>query len=168
MIKKRKAATLVEIVIYFMLLAVFLGVATSFSIQMIGASHSASNESDLSTELSLLRSKLSTAIQNAASVNSGASTFNDPNGVLSLSMPDVADDPTVIYWEDEKILMRVGLSQPTTLHSQALTIESLQFQIFSSDKVPDHIVVDAVVKVETDLDISDASSNFHLAVSLRP
>lgn len=168
MMKKYKASTLVEIVIYFTLLAVFLGVATSFSIQIIGASHSASNESNLATELSLIRSRLTTEIQSAESIDLSGSVFNDPNGVLSLNMEDVSSNPTSISLSNGDIQIQYGTDSAITLNSSALHFASLQFQVFSSDKTPDHVILDAVVNVETDLDISDATSNFHLALSLRP
>jgi len=165
---KRPAATLVEIIIYFALLAVFLTVAITFSLQIINSSHQVSTESDLSTELALIRSKLQAEMLQADSIDLPGSTLNDPNGVLSLTMDTVAVNPTVLSLVNGNLQIQYGASSPVTINSSALTFDSLQFQVYSSEKAPDHIVLDAVVSVESELDTKDATVDFHLASSLRP
>jgi len=165
---KRPAATLVEIIIYFALLAVFLTVAITFSLQIINSSHQVSTESDLSTELALIRSKLQAEMLQADSIDLPGSTLNDPNGVLSLTMDTVAVNPTVLSLVNGNLQIQYGASSPVTINSSALRFDFLQFQVYSSEKAPDHIVLDAVVSVESELDTKDATVDFHLASSLRP
>lgn len=164
----KKAATLVEIMIYFALLAVFLTVAVTFSLQIINSSHQIATESDLATELTLIRSKLQAEILKADTLDLTGSVLGVPNGTLSLTMEDAVENPTVFSLNEGNLQLIYGTSEPVIINSNALSFDSLQFQVYSSEKAPDHIVIDAVVSVESELDVKDATVDFHLASSLRP
>lgn len=163
--KKRPAATLIEIMLYFTLLASFMTVAILFSLQIINASHQVATESDLSTEMSLIRSRLISEILSADSINFEASTLDSATSVLVFN---VGIESIQISLSGTDLVLQKGSETPVALNSPALTFETLEISVYSADKAPDHIVLDAQVSVPSELDTLDAETQLHIALSLRP
>ncbi len=165
---KKKATTLIEIVIYFTLLTIFMAAAFSFAMQIVTISELSSRKYDLATQSEFIQEKIKTTILTANSVNTGASTFDTDSGVLSLSLPTAAVSPTVFSLVGGELLMKEGNNAALPLNPDFVVVESLRFHRISYAKTPDQIQVDAVLTSPSDVANTDASISLHFTVSLRP
>lgn len=165
---KRKATTLIEILVYFTIFAVFMVAALSFAMQIVNLSEISSRLYELETQASFVQDTIKTTIQTAESVDAAASTFDSDTGVLSLVMSDAAVSPTVFSLSSGEILIQEGAGAATSLHSSFVTVESLRFHRIVYSKTPDQIQVDAVFTTLSDLANTDVSIPLHFTVSLRP
>ncbi len=166
--RKIKATTLVEILVYFAIFGVFMVAALSFAMQIVNLSELSSRLYELETQASFVQDTIKTTIQTAESVDEGGSTFDSDTGVLSLVMSDAAVSPTVFSLSSGEILMQEGAGLAVPLHSSFVTVESLRFHRIVYDKTPDQIQVDAVFTTPSDLANTDVSIPLHFTVSLRP
>jgi Tfp pilus assembly protein FimT len=165
---KKKATTLVEILVYFALLGIFLTAALSFAFQIINISELSSRLYELQAQSSFVQETIKTTIQTAESVDTDGSTFDSDTGVLSLIMNEAGVSPTVFSLSNGEILMQEGNGQAIALHSSLIEVTSLRFHRITYDKTPDQIQVDAVLTTPSDLANTDASLSLHFTVSLRP
>lgn len=164
---KRKATTLIEIVLYFTLLAIFMAVAFSFAFQIATVSEISSRLNELETQSQFIQEKIKTTIQMADSVNSDGSTFDSDAGVLSLNMSEPALSPTAFSLVNGEIRIQEGSGAATALHSSFVELSSLRFHRITYPKTPDQIQVDAVLTMPSDLANTDAEINLHFTISLR-
>jgi len=165
---KHKATTLVEIILYFVLLAVFLFVAMTFSIQVLNVTSLSANTNDLQTNVDLISQQLSYAIQTASAVDNAGSKFDDAAGVLSLTMRDAGVSPTIFSLTNYDLYLTAGTANAIRLNSDTVSVDSINFHKIEYSKSPDQIVIDAVFTPKGN-DISNLTKtiNFHLSISLR-
>ena len=165
---KNRATTLVEIMVYFAILAVFLTAALSFSLQIVNISELSSRIYQLEAESTFVQEKIRTAILSAKSLDTALSVFDSDAGVLTLNMYDAPDDPTVFSLTSGQIFMKEGAAQAQALHSSLLEVSSFRFHKISYDKTPDQVVVDIQFETPSDLANTDADLSLHFTISLRP
>ncbi len=165
---KKKATTLIEIMVYFTLLAIFMAAAFSFAMQIVTISELSSRKYDLQTQGEYIQEKIKTTIQTADRVNAGGSTFDSDSGVLSLTMPTLAVSPTVFSLVGGEVLMKEGNGAATPLHPDFVEVVSLRFHRITYTKTPDQIQVDALLRTPSELANTDAEMTLHFTVSLRP
>jgi len=168
MIKNRASTTLIEILVYFAILALFLTAAFSFALQIVNISELSSRMYELESQSAFIQEKMKTAILTAESVDTVNSLFDSDAGVLSLTMSDVGSNPTIFSFSDGQILMQEGANPAEPLHSSFLEVSSLRFHRITYDKTPDQIQVDAMLIILSDLANTDADLSLHFTISLRP
>ena len=166
--RKIKATTLIEIVVYFAIFGVFMAAALSFAMQIITISDLSSRLYELQTQSTFVQEKIKNTIQSAESVDTAGSTFDSDTGVLSLVMPDGGVSPTVFSLSGTDVLMQEGGGAASSLHSEFIEVSSLRFHLISYPKTPDQIQVDAEIVTPSDLVNTEASFSLHFTVSLRP
>ncbi|MFA5792698.1 MAG: hypothetical protein WC897_02385 [Candidatus Gracilibacteria bacterium] len=165
---KKPATTLIEIILYFAILAIFLAVAMSFALQISNISTLSGNMHELEYSAGELANQLTESIQKADSVNTGGSIFDNPSGVLSLNMDDAGVSPTVFSLSGGDIYFKEGLGESLKLNTPFVTITELTFHHITSYKNPDQISVDAIFKtVNSDLANLDHQIPVHITISLR-
>lgn len=166
--RKSRATTLVEIVLYFTLLGIFLGVAMVFAFQIADVSTLSGNMHELEYSSGELSKRLTESIQTAESVDEAGSVFNQDEGTLSLNMLDAEDSPTQFYWSNGNVFFQEGAQTAVQVNTPFVELSQLRFHRITSYKNPDQIVVDAVFRnVNEDLVNVDHEVTLHLILSLR-
>lgn len=165
---KKHATTLVEIILYFTFLALFLGVAMSFAFQITDVSTLSGNIHELEYSAGELSKRLTESIQTAESVDTTGSVFDQDEGILSLNMLDTGDSPTQFYWSNGDVFFQEGTQNAIQVNTLFVNVTQLRFHRISSYKNPDQIVVTVVFQnVNTDLENTDHDVTLHLTLSLR-
>ncbi|MFA5855430.1 MAG: hypothetical protein WC846_04095 [Candidatus Gracilibacteria bacterium] len=167
--KNKAALTLVELILYFTILAVGLFVAMTFAIKIGVYYVLTSSMNEVQSNADYFGERLLYAITIATGVNADASIFDSDNGRLSLSANDPGVDPTVFYLEDGEIYLTQNDSSPLSLNTSGVLVASLRFHRLSYSKTPDQIEVTAeFVSKNQDLSSMVYSAPLHLTMSLRP
>ncbi len=167
-LKKTKATTLVEIILYFSLVGVFLYAGMIFAIQILKANSLTSTVSEWQANWQTVSERIISAIQEAESVDVNASVFNNLEGVLVLNMPDPLESPKRFYLDEGNVYYQEAGGVAVRMNSEAMIFEQLEFERMSFNQAPDHIIIDATVApVNQDIAHFRRSKAFHLAVSLR-
>ena len=166
--KKHRSATLIEIMLYTVILAIFLFAAMSFAIQVLNITSLSRNTNDLQTNVDFISESLITSIQSANAVNTEASSLDVASGVLSLGMQSASENPTIFTWNDTDLFVQQGAQAATRLNSDYVSVDSIEFHKISTEKAPDQIVIDAVFTPKGN-DLSNLAQTipFHISVSLR-
>ncbi len=164
----KKAFTLIEILLYFVILAVFLLTAVSFAIQILNVSQLSTHRHELGLSAQFITDKITVALQSAESVDGAGSTFDSDLGVLSLTMSDSLVSPTVFSNTNGNLTMKEGSGSVLTLNSSYVQVDSAEFHRIETAKTPDQIVVDLALSVVSDIPNTQAELAVHFTVSLRP
>ncbi len=167
-LKSRPASTLIEIVIYFVLLAVGLFVAMNFAITIGDLYGQSSNHNELQSNADLLENRFSYAVQTATSVTAGSSSFGVDSGRLTLVMSDASKSPTVFYLQNGVVYMQQGVAAAVALTSPAVQVDYFRLTQITATKAPAQIQLDAQLSVlGVDRDAMDGTTSIHLTVTLR-
>jgi len=165
---KHKATTLVEIMVYFAILSVFLTAAMSFALQIVNISELSSRIYELEAESTFVEEKMKTAIVSAESIDVASSVFDSDTGALSLNVNLAAKSPTIFSLSSGQLFMKEGAGLPQALHSSLLQVSSFRIHRITYDKTPDQLVVDLQFLTPSDLANTDADLSLHFTLSLRP
>lgn len=166
--RKTKATTLVEIMVYFAIFGIFMAAAMSFAMQIITISDISSRLYEVQTQSAFIEETIKTTIQSASSVDAQLSVFDSDTGSLSLVMPVAGVSPTIFSVSGGQLLMKEGAGLSSSLHSDDIEIASLRFHRIVYTKAPDQIVVDAVINTPSDLANTNKTFTLHFTVTLRP
>lgn len=168
LLKKHPATTLVEIILYFVLLAVALMVAMNFAIQIGDMYGQSSNNNEIQTNVDLLENRFAYAVQTATSVNTGGSSFGVDNGRLSLVMSDVAKSPTVFYLQNGVVYMQEGVGAAVALTTPVVEVNYFRLTQITATKAPTQIILDAELSIANiGRQEMATNSSVHLTVTLR-
>jgi len=167
-ISKKKGSTLVEILLYFIILAIFLLAATVFAFQIIDVSDVSNTFSEMESNREFISEKISYAVQTAEGVSSTGSIFDNDNGMLVLFMTESASSPTQFYLSGGNTFIKEGSADAVQLNTNDVKIDYLRFNLVSYDKSPDQVIVDAgITPVSTQLAHLQKELLLHLTATLR-
>ena len=164
----KRAFTLIEILLYFTILTVFLFTAVYFAIQILNVSQLTTHRHELQLSGQFISEKMTVAIQSAESIDEAGSTFDSDQGILALVMPDAFATPTLFSFSNGDLTMKEGAGSVVVLNSSYVSVNSVRFHQISAAKTPAQIVVDLALSVDADIPNTDASLDLHFTVSLRP
>jgi len=166
--QNQSGTTLIEISIYFSILAIFLFAAMSFAIQILSISSISGNFNEMQSNIDFIGAEITSNIRNANNINLAASTFDDDLGALSLNMPIAELSPTRFYLSDGNVFVTQGLNPAIQLNSDLVKFSSLNFHRVSANKAPDQIILNAeITPLNMDIASSRKSLDLHLTASLR-
>ncbi len=166
----RSGFTLFEAIITIALLSALAGSFGGFAVSIFSTRSLLKGMHEVDENSRFAIDTISQKIRNATTVNSGASTFDLDPGVLSLSMANPAENPTVFRLnQDNGILtMQQGASQPIAVTSNEVQISRLLFSLLSGAGEPEHIRI--IIEAQTSAQDDSYGSfvhTFQTAVSLR-
>lgn len=165
---KQFGTTLLEIEIYFAIVAVALLFGMTFLIQIFNASQISSNFHELQSNINFISNKLLHTIQNASSIDDDNSNFNNLNGELTLNMSNAALSPTSFYLNQNNLLMSEGSGADVQLNSELVKINSFQIHKVTYNKAPDHIIIDIeIAPLNSDIEQYSKVRSVHLSASLK-
>ncbi len=120
--------TLIEIVMYVLIVGLIMGTLGSFVGTMLQTRAKTLASSDVITTARQIQDALGRAARHAQTVNVGASTFGTDPGVLSFSMVDAAIDPTVFSLTSDDGQFQVSeAGGGTTVTSDDVRVTNLVF-----------------------------------------
>lgn len=165
---KKTGTTLLEIEIYFAIVAVALLFGMTFLIQIFNASQISSNFHELQSNINFISNKLLNTIQDAGSIDNNSSTFDNANGELTLTMPTAALSPTSFYLDQNNLLMTAGTGAAIQLNSELVKINSFQIHKVTYNKAPDHVIIDIeIAPLNADIQQYSKVRSVHLSASLK-
>ena len=170
--------TLIEILLYFTVLGIFLFAALSFAIQILNVSQLTQNRHELQTNAEFITGMIETSIRSAQAVNVEASIFDSDQGVLALTMGtddlDHSDDSrgpedflVIFSYSNGDILMQEDSNPSIALNSSFVQVDRLRFHRIEFPKSPEQIVLDIELSTPSELPNTEASLSLHFSTSLR-
>jgi len=179
--------TLIELLLYFTVLGIFLFAALSFAIQILNVSQLTQNRHELQTNAEFITGMIETSIRSAQAVNVEASIFDSDQGVLALTMGtddlDHSDDLNNLEDSDDSrgpedflvifsysngdILMQEDSNPSIALNSSFVQVDRLRFHRIEFPKSPEQIVLDIELSTPSELPNTEASLSLHFSTSLR-
>jgi Tfp pilus assembly protein PilV len=163
-----KGSTLIEILIYFIILAIFLLAATTFAIQIMDVNDTSQSLGEMEANREFISEKITDAIYAADSISSTGSTFDNDNGILALHMTQGADSPTKFYLSEGNIYMQEGTGTAVQINTNDVKLDYLRFNQVSYSKTPDQIIIDAQISpISTEMAHLQNTILMHLTASLR-
>lgn len=169
MIKKtlKKGFSLIEVLLYFVIIGIFLGVAINFIVQVGTVSQQSENAHEIQSNIDFIAQKMSSSIRIANSINDANSTFDSDTGKLSLILPAGYSSPITFQLSDGDIQVIDGTGT-ITINSDFIICTKLRFEKVTYPKSPDQIVIDAIFTPKY-VDIPNLEQSFpvHTSISLR-
>jgi Tfp pilus assembly protein PilV len=160
----QRGFTLVESLIYFIVVGIFLLSAMLFALQILDISKLSENFSEVQSNGIFSTQKIIDAIHGADSVNEASSIFDNDNGKLVLNDGAVS---VSFYLQDSDVYMKEGAAAAVKLNSDNVSVSQLRFHQIKSAKTPTQIVIDGLVATVSEIANLSHSFPFHLSVSLR-
>lgn len=160
----QRGFTLIEALIYFIVVGIFLLSAMLFALQILDISKLSENFAEVQANGVFSTQKIIDEIHSADSVNEASSIFDNDNGKLVLH--DGAIDVS-FYLQDGDIYMKEGTVAAVKLNSDNVDISQLRFHQIKSAKTPTQIVIDGEAQSVGGAAGLGHSFPFHLSVSIR-
>lgn len=167
--KVRSATTLIEILMYFVLVSALLTALLSFAFRIYNNTQRSVNIQEIQANVDLISQELSSRIQSANSIDVDDSLFNVDEGRLSLVMNDASINPSVYYLSNGSLYLMEGVgSSPIQLSSNLSTLQSFNITHVSSPNAPDQVQIQAEIQpANTDIESLNHSFDLQLTITLR-
>jgi len=165
----KKAFTLIEILIYTTIVAIFLVTAINFSLDVIAGKVKARSMREVQQNSCFAIERMTQEIRRAEDINLTESVFDTHPGVLSLVMPETEKNPTVFDLSlDGALRMTQGTSTPEILFSNQVAATNLVFTNLSPLAWSKNIKINLTVQYKNpERKEFEATSTLETAVSLR-
>lgn len=128
----RPATTLVEILLYFVLMAVLLLAFLSFSIQIGDLYGETSNYYEVDYAVSFAHEHLEAVLLEATGVDAGTTVTGVSAGALGLTVSDVASSPTRFYMSEGVLYRQEGAGTPVSLSPTTVYVDSFEVTVLES------------------------------------
>lgn len=163
-----RGTTLVEMVLYFVLVGTILFAAMIFALQILTIRAVSENRNELTTNRDFIIEKIGAYIREADSINEENSIFDNDAGALSLNKSLATLTPITIFVSNGNLFVQKGTSDPERLNSDFVTVQSLRFHRVTFPKTPDQIVIDGVLaSLAADIPNLNKTADIHISFSLR-
>jgi len=127
----KKGFTLVEMIIYILIISLILVAITYYAIDIIGAKTKAASYQEVQHNARFAMRRLVNEIRMADDLNASFSTFSTHPGELSLSNNDSTKDPVFFDIKNERLRISQGISGPYYLTSDNVRVTNLVFEDLS-------------------------------------
>lgn len=160
--------TLIELIIYGIIVGFFLLAATSFSIQILKIQGISENFHELQTNERFITDLMISTMRDAKSINGTESLFDNNNGILALTMENSTDSPTTFSLNNGNLYLQKGITEAVKINTEIVTLNYLRLHRLTYPKAPDQIIIDGELKIKNaTLANTNHSLTFHLTTSLR-
>ena len=144
--------TLVEMILYIVIVGVILSILALFLLQMLNARTKTYAISEVIASAYLMEERLSEAVRHASSIQVEESIFASDPGVLSLNMIDPDRTPVVFSLTQDNGQFQVAEAgfNPVVLSPQDIQITNLVFTNLTTEADTGIIRVEFTVKIASD------------------
>ena len=165
----KKGFTLIEILIYTAMVAIFLVTAVNFSLDVIEGKAKARSMREVQQNSRFAIEKMTQEIRRAEDINLAESVFDTHPGVLSLVMPEADKNPTIFDFSlDGALRMTQGTNTPKVLTTNQVETTNLVFTNLSPLAWSKNIKINLTVQYKNpERKEFEATSIIETAVSLR-
>ena len=165
---QKKAFTLIEILIYTTIVAIFLVTAINFSLDIIEGKTKARSMREVQQNTRFAIERMTQEIRRAEGINLAESVFDAHPGILSLAMPEADKNPTIFDLSFGALRMTQGSSTPEILFSNQVEATNLIFTNLSPLAWSKNIKIDLTIQYKNpERKEFEAISFIETAVSLR-
>lgn len=147
--------TLIETMLYIALLTLVVGGFVSFALTISNTRNKNYVMQEVHANTRVALQQMSHAIKEATGVNTGSSTFDSDPGVLSVSVADAGNNPTVIDLsaDDGQLQITYGAGSPVLVTSDEVSVTNLVFtDLTGSGTVP-------VIRIEMTIAFNNQSGD---------
>lgn len=148
-----KGFTLIEMVIYLGIVGLLTVSTISFVSAISGANIKTYAAQEVHSNSKMSLDVISKKIRSANSVNIGSSVFGVNPGVLSLSMDNPAENPTVIRVNAGALEITEGASSPVRITSNNVNISNLVFTDLTGGNSRENIWIALTISYDNTADI---------------
>lgn len=164
----RPATTLIEILLYFVLMAVLLLAFLSFSIQIGDLYGETANYYEVEYSVSFVHEHLEAVLLEATGVDAGTTLTGVSAGALGLAVSDVASSPTRFYVSGGALYRQEGAGLAVALSPETVYVDSFEVTVLESAVGSVQIQIDGQFSAAgVDRTEMEASYPFHWAFTLR-
>ena len=153
-----RGVSLVELILYVALASIVLLAMGTFTIDVLLGRQKVAVIDKQKQTTRVAWARMNREIERATGINTGASTFGSHPGVLSLVMPDAANNPTVFDVSGGRLRMTQGANPAIFLTPTNITVSNLVFTNLSNGTT-------YVVRVQFDATANLASGNANYTAS---
>lgn len=121
----QKGFTLIEFLIYFAILGIVLTAITSFMFDIIQTRSRVALSAEVQQNMRFSMQRILRSVRTSESLNVGASSFGDSDGILSLKMSDPLLDPTVYDISGGVLRITEGANPTTRLTTGDVFVEKM-------------------------------------------
>jgi prepilin-type N-terminal cleavage/methylation domain-containing protein len=166
-----KGFTLIETLIYIALIGVVLSGFIVFSFSIGDARNKTYVVQEVQANARVALNLITQKILAANGVNAGSSTFGSDPGVLSLSMSEAGNNPTVISLNanDGQLQIKEGSADAVVITSDEVKVMNLVFTNLSGTNEKENIKVELTIDFNnqgTDIDF-DYTQSWETALNIR-
>ncbi len=163
----KKGFTLIEFLLYFALSGIFLFAAINFALQIMRAHSISDTFHELRANVDFVAQTIRSEIENAQSIDTNLSVFDNDSGRLALIVSDSSQSPTVFSLTDGDIFMTQGLNSSVLLHLDDVDFTVFRFHRVTYEKAPDQIIIDIEANIPSQIDQPLKTTQLHTSYSLR-
>jgi len=165
----KKGFTLIEILIYTTIVAIFLVAAVNFSLDIIEGKAKARSMREVQQNTRFSIERMTQEIRRASGINLGQSVFDTHPGILSLAMPEAEKNPTIFDLSlDGALRITQGTSTPEILTTNQVATTNLVFTNLSPLAWSKNIKINLTIQYKNpERKEFEATSIVETAVSLR-
>ncbi len=138
--------TLVELLLYFTILAVVITIISSFAFEINSGRMKVAHNLEIQENGRFVLQRLSQEIKEAKSIDLTKSTLNTNPGKLALTKYNAADTPTIFEIRNNALTIMQGTKGPYALTSNEVIIDNLTFQSLDILKSPENIKITLTLK----------------------
>lgn len=166
-IQHPKGTTLIELLLYFSMLAVLLLFSMNFALQILASSHISQNLNILQSDKEFISMLLTKSISHSSGIDLENSIFETGADAITLEMTDPTSNPTKFYFENNNIYFKEANNTAIRLNSPETTVTSMTINRLIYPKSPDHLIVDIEFSIaDNDITQYQKSLSLHQGISL--
>ncbi len=128
-----------EVTIYIGILGVVGGLFTGILLSITKTQVNEFSQNELSGQLNFSMQTIQQLVENSSLIDNDLGV---PSSTLSLEMPAVSQDPTLIYIKDNQIFLQRGSSAPQAITNNHVSADSLRFNRISQPGAKDLVQID--------------------------
>lgn len=160
--RSAKGFTLIETMIYLVIISSFLATVVFFGVKIVESSDRARVQSEVQQNLRVGMERMVREIRTADNLNAGSSIFGSSPGILSITHDTAGNDPTIFDLSGGALRITQGLNGPYNLTSDDVTVTNLVFTNLSrgtrTEIVRIEMTVEYVNQVGTQYSVSTSAT----------
>ncbi len=168
LLRSRPATTLIEILLYFVLLAIILLAVMSFALQLGELYGMSSNRNEVQYSSHFVHEQLSNKILKAVGVDDANTLTGVDEGSIGLLMEEAASSPAVFYLQSGVLYLKEGLGAPEALTPSYVQVDFFRVTEVELEKAPTQFQVDLQLSIlNANREAMEATLPLHWTFTLR-
>lgn len=138
--------TLIEISLYFCIIAILMLGILSFSGSIFNLSNKSNGMQEITENLDYISQKITSTAKFSEGINTGTSIFLNDTGAISFLISSPPKSPTTFNLQNGSIFIKEGNSAQEQISSDKIICLKFRFELISANKTPDSISYEITCK----------------------